>query len=72
MAKGRGGNQGHGGGRGGGRGRGRRDQSELRCYECGDLGHFAYECTKWKAKDEEKKNEALFVEQDNDRETTLF
>nr|GEV18773.1 hypothetical protein [Tanacetum cinerariifolium] len=34
------------GGRGRGRGRGRGDKSGIRCYDCGEFGHFSYECTK--------------------------
>ena len=41
------------GGRGRGRGRGRGDKSGFRCYDCGDFGHFSYECTKWNDKDKE-------------------
>ena len=72
-------NQGRGRGRGRnfskeGRGRGRgtsREQSkkEMRCYECGEFGHFAYECTKWKDKD--KKQEAHLIYQ-SDEEPTLL
>lgn len=72
-------NQGRGRGRGRnfskeekGRGRGTsREQSkkEMRCYECGELGHFAYECTKWKDKD--KKQEAHLIYQSDDEPTLL-
>lgn len=35
-------------------GRGTKDKSEYMCFECGDFGYFAYECTKWKERDKEK------------------
>ncbi|KAD3337626.1 hypothetical protein E3N88_33146 [Mikania micrantha] len=41
-------------GRGRGMGHGSfRDKSELKCYECGKYGHFAYECPNWNGKEEE-------------------
>nr|GEZ21053.1 zinc finger, CCHC-type [Tanacetum cinerariifolium] len=48
-----------------GRGRGRGDKSGIRCYDCGDFGHFSYECTKWNDKDKE----ANLIQ---DEEPTLF
>ncbi|XP_076886355.1 uncharacterized protein LOC143536191 [Bidens hawaiensis] len=42
------------GGRGRGKGTGRGDKSGFRCYDCGEFGHFSYECTKWKDDDNEK------------------
>lgn len=53
------------GGRGRGKGSGRGDKSGIRCYDCGTFGHFSYECTKWKDKD----NEANLVQEE---ETTLL
>ncbi|KAJ0897794.1 putative RNA-directed DNA polymerase [Helianthus annuus] len=53
------------GGRGRGRGSGRGDKSGIRCYDCGVFGHFSYECTKWKDKD----NEANLIQ---DEEPTLI
>ncbi|GJT89264.1 zinc finger, CCHC-type containing protein [Tanacetum coccineum] len=39
-------------GRGRGTGRGG-DKSRFRCFDCGEFGHFGYECTKWKNNDDE-------------------
>ncbi|XP_023742436.1 uncharacterized protein LOC111890561 [Lactuca sativa] len=46
------------GGRGWGRGKGQGDKSGIRCYDCGDFGHFSCECTKWN----EKHKEANLIE----------
>ncbi|GKB74519.1 zinc finger, CCHC-type containing protein [Tanacetum coccineum] len=40
------------------------NKKKMRCYECGDLGHFAHECTKWKKKDKEQ--EALLISEDEE------
>nr|GEV55117.1 zinc finger, CCHC-type [Tanacetum cinerariifolium] len=53
-----------------GRSRGSIDKSKLMCYECGELGHFAKECTKWKDKKKDKEQEALLIS-DNEGPTLL-
>nr|GFA60084.1 zinc finger, CCHC-type [Tanacetum cinerariifolium] len=46
---------------------GTKDKSKLRCYECGEHGHIAKECTKWKNKQEES-----HLIYDTDTEPTLL
>ncbi|GKB58197.1 zinc finger, CCHC-type containing protein [Tanacetum coccineum] len=43
---------------------GTKDKSKLRCYECGEHGHFAKECTNWKDKKKDKEQEALLISED--------
>nr|GEY84849.1 zinc finger, CCHC-type [Tanacetum cinerariifolium] len=48
-----------------------KDKSKLMCYECGEHGHFAKECTKWKDKKKDKEQEAHLI-YDTDTEPTLL
>nr|GEV17771.1 zinc finger, CCHC-type [Tanacetum cinerariifolium] len=50
---------------------GTKDKSKLRCYECGEHGHFAKECMKWKDKKKDSEQEAHLI-YDTDTEPTLL
>nr|GEW65863.1 zinc finger, CCHC-type [Tanacetum cinerariifolium] len=43
--------------------RGSIDKSKLRCYECGEHGHFVKECTKWKDKKKDKEQKGQYPRQ---------
>nr|GEY52910.1 zinc finger, CCHC-type [Tanacetum cinerariifolium] len=49
---------------------GTKDKSKLKYYECGEHGHFAKECTKWKYNKDKKEESHLIY--DTDTEPTLL
>nr|GFB63957.1 zinc finger, CCHC-type [Tanacetum cinerariifolium] len=46
--------------------RGRIDKSKLKCYECGEHGQFAKECTKWKYYKTKQEESNLIYDTDNE------
>ncbi|GJY01342.1 zinc finger, CCHC-type containing protein [Tanacetum coccineum] len=49
---------------------GTQDKSKIRCYECGEHGHFAKQCTRWK--NNKYKQEETHLTYDTDTEPTLL
>ncbi|XP_076935889.1 uncharacterized protein LOC143602772 [Bidens hawaiensis] len=51
-------------GYGRGMGRGNKDKNKFRRYECGEVGHFAKDCTKWKNKEKDNEQESNLIYDD--------
>ena len=56
-------------GRGRDKHQGERDKKDMKCYNCNNYGHLAYECTKWKEKD---KNEESLLAYYSDEDRKLL